>query len=74
MMSLTVTMVDSSKKNKVNHPNACFTTLCHSTDFDDQRTAWSTMTESVGNETVEKCWCFVKTFLVMPVMFMLLQK
>jgi hypothetical protein len=35
MMSLTVTVVDSSK-NKVNRPNACFTTLCQSTDFDDQ--------------------------------------
>jgi hypothetical protein len=23
-------------KNKVNSPNACFTTLCQSTDFDDQ--------------------------------------
>jgi hypothetical protein len=23
-------------KNKVNRPNACFTTLCQSTDFDDQ--------------------------------------
>jgi hypothetical protein len=34
-MSLTVTVVDSFK-NKVNRPNACFTTLCQSTDFDDQ--------------------------------------
>jgi hypothetical protein len=47
------------------------------------------MTESVGNETVEKCWCFlsrnlrwlnfftwddIKNILVMPVMSMLLQK
>jgi hypothetical protein len=32
MMSLTVTVV----KSKVNRPNACFTTLCQSTDFDDQ--------------------------------------
>jgi hypothetical protein len=31
-MSLTVV------KNKVNRPNACFTTLCQSTDFDDQST------------------------------------
>jgi hypothetical protein len=31
-MSLIVTGV----KNKVNRPNACFTTLCQSTDFDDQ--------------------------------------
>jgi hypothetical protein len=23
-------------KNKVNRPNACFTALCQSTDFDDQ--------------------------------------
>jgi hypothetical protein len=30
-----VTVVDSCK-NKVNRPNACFTTLCQSTNFDDQ--------------------------------------
>jgi hypothetical protein len=37
MMSLTVTVVELTVvKNKVNRPNACFTTLCQSTDFDDQ--------------------------------------
>jgi hypothetical protein len=30
-----VTVVDSSK-NKVNRPNACFTALRQSSDFDDQ--------------------------------------
>jgi hypothetical protein len=24
-----------------------------------KNTAWSTMTESVGNETIEKYWCFL---------------
>jgi hypothetical protein len=41
-MSLTVV------KNKVNRPNACFTTLCQSTDFGDQSNLYDEIFFCIG--------------------------